>query len=202
MKVYLRDRNLELAQQWDKYFGDEEDVIVSCGDIFAEGDHMAVDAIVSPANSFGFMDGGIDFVYSKFFGWEMSEELRRLVHENHGGEVLVGNAQTVDIRKSNPDSPIPFLISAPTMRTPIDVSRTVNAFLAFRAILREANNHEGINSILCPGLGTAVGEMPFENCALQMYEAWIQRDRGRVFDVLGAAHIRHCMMMNPETWTK
>ena len=29
------------------------------------------DAIVSPANSFGFMDGGIDMVYSKRFGWQM-----------------------------------------------------------------------------------------------------------------------------------
>lgn len=26
---------------------------------------------VSPANSFGFMDGGIDMVYSRHFGWQM-----------------------------------------------------------------------------------------------------------------------------------
>ena len=33
---------------------------MSCGDIFKGA--PAVDAIVSPANSFGFMDGGIDMV--------------------------------------------------------------------------------------------------------------------------------------------
>jgi len=29
------------------------------------------DAVVSPANSFGFMDGGIDLIYSQFFGWHV-----------------------------------------------------------------------------------------------------------------------------------
>ena len=33
---------------------------ISCGDIFRGG--PSADAIVSPANSFGFMDGGIDMV--------------------------------------------------------------------------------------------------------------------------------------------
>lgn len=59
----------------------------SCGDIFQGA--PAVDAIVrpqdvvqktltfspclqvSPANSFGFMDGGIDMVYSLHFGWDL-----------------------------------------------------------------------------------------------------------------------------------
>ena len=31
---------------------------------------------------------------------------------------------------------IKYLISAPTMRVPMDVSKTVNAYLAFRACLR------------------------------------------------------------------
>ena len=42
---------------------------VSQGDIF-NGAPVA-DAIVSPANSFGFMDGGIDYCYSEHFGWQM-----------------------------------------------------------------------------------------------------------------------------------
>ena len=35
----------------------------------------------------------------------------------------------------NENQPIKFLISAPTMRVPLDVSDTVNAFLAFRAVI-------------------------------------------------------------------
>ena len=36
----------------------------------------------------------------------------------------------------NGGKPIHYLVSAPTMRIPMDVSETVNAYLAFRGILR------------------------------------------------------------------
>lgn len=172
MKLFLRDRNPAMHAAWQEFFGDEEDVNVSCGNIFDKGDHMKVDAIVSPANSFGFMDGGIDYCYSRAFGWEMSKELQQLIREEHHGELLVGQAQVVDIRHTFEKTPIPFLISAPTMRVPEVVAGTVNAYLAFRAAVREAKRHPDINSMLCPGLGTAVGEMPYPQCARQMYAAY------------------------------
>lgn len=65
MQIYLRDRNQNLVNFWNKVFANEDKIHVSCGDIFDNGEHMNVDAIVSPANSFGFMDGGIDYVYSE-----------------------------------------------------------------------------------------------------------------------------------------
>lgn len=198
MKIYLRDRNPVLADAWNKFFK-SDDIEVSVGDIFAPGDHMSVDAIVSPANSFGFMDGGIDYVYSLFFGWGMQDNLRAKLWEHHGGELLVGEAVSVDIRVSNPDSPIPYLISAPTMRVPMDVSKTANAYLAFRAALREAKN-QGFNSILCPGLGTAIGKVPYSVCALQMWEAYTQMEKPPYYDVLGNAHSNHYIMLNSDTY--
>ena len=36
----------------------------------------------------------------------------------------------------NGGKPIRYLVSAPTMRIPMDVSKTVNAYLAFRGIIR------------------------------------------------------------------
>lgn len=39
--------------------------------------------------------------------------------------------------KMNEGRPIRYLISAPTMRIPTNVSKTVNSYLAMRAILRE-----------------------------------------------------------------
>ena len=36
----------------------------------------------------------------------------------------------------NGGKPICYLVSAPTMRIPMDVSKTVNAYLAFRGIIR------------------------------------------------------------------
>jgi hypothetical protein len=54
----------ELAEAWQRFCGDLDFVKVHHGSIF---DSQA-DAYVSPANSFGFMDGGIDMMYSQRFG--------------------------------------------------------------------------------------------------------------------------------------
>jgi hypothetical protein len=64
------------------------------------------------------------------------------------------------------------------MRVPESVKGTVNAYLAFRAVLLAVKRYnqimpeEHIESILCPGLGTAIGEMPVEDCAIQMWRAY------------------------------
>jgi O-acetyl-ADP-ribose deacetylase (regulator of RNase III) len=74
------------------------------------------------------------------------------------------------------------------MRIPRDVSDTLNAYLAFRAALRAVLAHNEsdqprIDTVLCPGLGTAVGRMPVERCARQMRAAW-----DRVLGGQDAAH--------------
>ena len=142
---------------------------MSAGDIFP----APADAIVSPANSFGFLDGGIDLAYSLRFGWHVQDRLQKLIQADHDGELPVGQAVIVETG----DSRFPLLISAPTMRVPMDVSATVNAFLAFRAVIRSAqayNRTAGrpIETILSPGLGTAVGRMHPKACARQMYYAY------------------------------
>jgi hypothetical protein len=53
----------------------------------------------------------------------------------------------------------------------------MNAYLAFRAPLvtvlaHNRDKHEPIRTVLCPGLGTAVGRMPVQRCARQMRAAW------------------------------
>ncbi|XP_019854943.1 PREDICTED: uncharacterized protein LOC100640713 isoform X2 [Amphimedon queenslandica] len=196
-KIILRDYQRRMVQAWrDSKFGTEEKyknlIEISEGDIF-EG-APSVDAIVSPANSFGFMDGGIDMVYTVFFGWQMSERLKEVIKSEHNGELLVGNAIIIpayspdtDLESLKIDSsicegkPIHYLISAPTMRVPTDVSDTMNSYLAFRAVLLAVMSHnkscsqkgaEPIRSVMCPGLGTAVGRMPFVRCAEQMVAAY------------------------------
>lgn len=202
MQIYLRDRNSDMALQWKKAFEDDKDVHISFGDIFEDGDHMKVDAIVSPANSFGFMDGGIDWIYAKKFGPKMQDALRQKLWEEHNGELLVGQAVVIDIREGNPNTPIPYLISAPTMRTPMPIPHTVNAYLAFVAALRAADNHPEINSILCPGLGTSIGKMPYSVCAIQMHAAWQRYKNPKYFDVLGVAHMDHHNMLEPDVYYK
>ena len=161
--------NEELVAAWTQEFARIPEVEVSVGDIFG----LTADAIVSPANSFGFMDGGIDLIYSRRFGSGLQQRLRELLAERYSGELPVGCAVVVPTG----DPQIPYCISAPTMRVPMNVSGTVNAYLAFRAALLAAERHNRgaerkFESLLCPGLGTAVGRMPCDRAARQMRAAW------------------------------
>lgn len=169
LTVKLRDIHPGMVAAWRHHFEGVADIEVSEGDIFGGG---GADAIVSPANSFGFMDGGIDLVYSEFFGWDLQARLQTHLQVEHDGELPVGQATLVPTHHAD----IPWLVCAPTMRIPSDVSETTHAYLAFRATLRaiRAFNAAGlgpIRTVLCPGLGTAVGRMPHERCARQMRHA-------------------------------
>lgn len=194
MRFLLRDRNSDVVEAWRAEFAHAPDVEVSHGDIF----DLAADAIVSPANSFGFMDGGIDLVYTRHFGWGLQQRLQALLQAEHDGELPVGQAVVVETGHDD----IPFLISAPTMRVPMDVSETVTAYLAFRAVIRCAREwnrvaNRKIESVLCPGLGTAVGRMPPRGCAVQMHYAYGTSHLGQVWKPinLGQAKDVHQRML-------
>jgi O-acetyl-ADP-ribose deacetylase (regulator of RNase III) len=194
MKLHLRDHDEEVVAAWQEVFKDEQNVSISCGDIFSEGEHLRSDSVVSPANSFGYMDGGIDYVYSEFFGPKLQEELQSELYYYHG-ELPVGMAVIVFVHRFKPDCPVKSVISAPTMRVPMDIRGTVNVFLAFRAALRIAD-FKGLNSVLCPGLGTGIGKVPAELCAKQMYEAWKRYDKSWAFPSLGDAFKDHHALLS------
>src|SRR5437879_3477474 len=133
LRIRLRDRNEGLTAAWAKHFHGVEEVEISTGDIFG----VEADAIVSPANSFGFMDGGIDLAYSEFFGWDLQERLQVLLRAEYDGELPVGQAVIVETHHAT----IRYLVSAPTMRVPMPVSDTANSYLAFRAALQAVRKH-------------------------------------------------------------
>jgi O-acetyl-ADP-ribose deacetylase (regulator of RNase III) len=169
LQVILSALDVELEYAWLHEFKSFPNIHVHPGNILR---HQA-DAIVSPANSFGFMDGGIDLVYSQYFGWEVEGRVREAILSKHHGELPVGNALIVPTDDSN----IPHLICAPTMRVPMNVADTFNAYLAFRACLFAIQEHNRaasnpISSVLVPGLGTGEGRMPATACARQMRMAY------------------------------
>src|SRR5204862_2581392 len=98
-----------------------------CGDFFA----AAADAMVSPANSFGIMDGGLDLAIRGAIGGDIQRRVQAVIIERHHGELPVGAAEVVETENER----WPFLVIAPTMRVPEPVSNTLNAYLAFRAAL-------------------------------------------------------------------
>lgn len=172
MKIVLAATENRLAGAWEKAFTGLADVGVHRGSIF----DVACDAVVSPANSFGFMDGGIDALYLERFGVEVQSRLRRLILDRHHGELLVGSAEVVETG----DPAQPFLIAAPTMRVPMVLGpETVNPYLATRAVLLLAKHgtsagerlSDRLRTIAFPGMGTGVGRVPAEICARQMRAA-------------------------------
>jgi len=144
-------------------FEDVDEVVVSRNSI----ESMRADAIVSPANSFGFMDGGFDLAITDMIGEYAPNMLRQDILDEHNGELDIGSYQVVETHNAS----FPYLISAPTMRTPKDVSHTNNAYLHLRAVLKAMSYHE-YDSIVMTMPCVGVGRMDPVIAAKQMRMAW------------------------------
>lgn len=176
MKIILADIETKLIKAWHQFFSNEENVSIVEGDITTIG----CDAVVSPANSFGFMDGGLDYALSERFGWELEKKLQQQIKQLPLGELLIGQALLMETG----DAKIPFLISAPTMRVPtnFNIDTSVNAYLAMKAILIMAMNEPRISSVAIPGLCTGVGRMQPMIAARQMFIAYEEIIPGKKMD--------------------
>lgn len=169
LSLILCDNALPVVDAWHAYFDALPEIEIVCDD-FA---NQEADALLSPANSFGRMDGGLDAEIIGLLGEDTEAEVQRIIRDRHEGELVVGLAEIVIT-----DHPqFPFLVVAPTMRVPQNIGRTVNAYLAFRAALRavrdfNALHGDPIKTLLVPGLGTANGFMPPLRAARQMRAAY------------------------------
>jgi O-acetyl-ADP-ribose deacetylase (regulator of RNase III) len=159
-----------MASAWQKAFSGVPGVSIVEGDIL-EG---RCDAVVSPANSFGFMDGGIDLAYRSYFGLDLQSRVQAKIRSEFHGELPVGQAMVVPTGHEI----VPYLVVAPTMRIPDRVGDTVNAYLAFRAALlavlaHNDGNKASIKSLRVPALATGIGAMPMGRAAHQMHAAYV-----------------------------
>ena len=165
MNIILTALDSELAAAWQRHCGHFPFVRVHHGSIF----DVEADALVSPANSFGFMDGGIDLEYIRRFGQQLEDRVRGCLRT----ELCVGQALLVsivpDLRAGYHFKPISQrLIVAPTMRVPMRLpADTINPYLAAKAAI-SASCELHIDSIAFPGMGTGCGHVPPDRCAWQM----------------------------------
>jgi len=171
---HLQDIDPVVCEAWKQEFSDCANVKIDNGDIIS----LEADAVISPSNSFGFMTYGIDTLYLNRFGNGLMIKLQEILQRDFNGFLPVSMATIVPTG----DNKIPYLISAPTVSVPSDISNTLNAFLAFKAALEVIRIHNiecesnpekrKINSVLCPGLGTSGGKMPAARSAFQMRHAY------------------------------
>ena len=99
MIVKLIGINSQLTDAWKKVFLNVKQVEVINDSIF----NHPCDAIVSPANSFGFMNGGIDFSISKNLGWDIEKRVQEKIRSEYFGELLIG--QSLIVETENKDFP-------------------------------------------------------------------------------------------------
>jgi len=165
MRLFLRDINADLCEAWRTSFADVVDVEIEHGDIF----RSPVDAVVSPANSFGYMTGGIDAHLVRVLGNEMHMDIRQQVALQPFGELLVGNAIVVPVQDSTMSN---FVIAAPTMRTPGPTTQLA-CFLSTRAAIYAAlAMSESIRTVAMPGMGTLTGQVPPAMAAQAMRQGY------------------------------
>jgi len=131
------------------------------------------DCMVSAANSFGLMDGGVDYAITQFFGYKLQDKVQKRIVDEFLGEQPVGTS--IIVETNHPKHP--YIAHTPTMRVPMDIAHTDYVYLAMWAMLlavRQHNMKDGrqIEVIACPGLGTATGHVPYRQAARQMALAY------------------------------
>jgi O-acetyl-ADP-ribose deacetylase (regulator of RNase III) len=145
-------------------FGEYQEVSILQDDIL----QVAHGAVVSPANSYGYMDGGVDAAYAAFFGQQLEKRVLQRIDRDANGMLPVGAALLIETEHPR----IPFLIVAPTMELPRSGDAT-KVFFAMAAILNLVNRYPGkLQDVYCPGLGTGVGAVEPERAASEMASAY------------------------------
>lgn len=170
MKTIFVDPNPGFKAAIEEFFKDLPDVEAVLGR-FEQLPEF--DCMVSPANSFGLMDGGVDAAIISFFGYGLMDAVQARIIKEHRGEQLVGTCMIVETGHAKH----PFLAHTPTMRVPMTIARTDNVYKAMWALLLALDHHNQtaerkINSVACPGLGTGTGQVPFRQAARQMSIAY------------------------------
>jgi O-acetyl-ADP-ribose deacetylase (regulator of RNase III) len=122
-------------------------IIIEKGDITK----LSCDAIVNPANSYGYMGGGVAGAIKRVGGIEIEKEAIAKA------PISIGKA----VATTAGSLPCNFVIHAPTMKQPAMRIGVENVRLATKAAF-ELGVKLGIKSIAIPGMGTGIGGVPVD----------------------------------------
>ena len=169
-RLILVDPKPALCVAFQEYFRGLPDVEIVVGRF---EQLPAFDCMVSAANSFGLMDGGVDAAITRFFGDALMQRVQRRILDEYLGEQNVGTSLIVET--GHPKHP--YIAHTPTMRVPLEITRTDNVYRAMWAMLLAVRQHNRkserpIRLLACPGLGTHVGRVPLPEAARQMSLAY------------------------------
>ncbi|MET9800125.1 macro domain-containing protein [Streptomyces sp. NPDC006368] len=170
LRVVLTDVNERVVEAWRAAFADTPGIEIHRGSILDQD----VDAWVTPTNSRGRMDGGVDAVIKRHLGAGIQLRVQRAIRDRFAGNLPVGSAVCVPSGATVPR----YLISTPTMvHSSQNVSETLNVAMAcaaaFQAIHRQNRQVPGgIRSVALVGMGAQTGRVPARVCANLMWTGY------------------------------
>lgn len=151
-------------KQWKDYYGGHPILKIAYGNIF---NHKA-DCFVTAGNSYGMCDGGIDGYMNYFFDM-IEKRVQDEIMRQWRGELPVGASIVFDTPNN---SHFKYMCYAPTMRVPMNVVGSINAYLAMRGALVECSKYKDIKTIAVPMLCRGVGRMSCEDILKQIKHAY------------------------------
>lgn len=168
--LHLVTNSAGMAEAWKVAFRGYDGVVAYCTDFRAFiQQHPEIDAVVSPANSYGLMDGGFDKAIIDSFGRDLAVKVRECILERFCGEQPVATSFSIPI----PGREDVLLIHTPTMRVPSRIVDPMVAYQCMRTSLMEALR-TARTQIVVPAFGGECGVLPFMKIAQLMWEAYRQ----------------------------
>jgi O-acetyl-ADP-ribose deacetylase (regulator of RNase III) len=164
-KITLFSRDQKLCERWSKDFIDEENVTI-CNTDYSE--LLPHDCLVSPANSYGIMSGGLDLLIRDELGVKVQDKIQWRIQKSYNGCQPVGTCIIIKTEATR----FKFLAHSPTMQRPQNIQGTLNPMHSFFAALVEANKIPEIQNMACSGMGAGSGQVPPEEVSNQMYQAY------------------------------
>ena len=154
MKVIIADHNKYVIQALKDYRPTFE---------WHKGTPLAfdIDAVVSPANTAGIMNGGFDAALRRHFGNTLEYRVRMSIKEK---PIPVGEARAIQ----TVDPKVKWLIVAPTVSIAADGlsgHETVSYAAAYKSVL--AAHSAGATSLGMTGLGTGAGGLKIREAIFQ-----------------------------------
>jgi O-acetyl-ADP-ribose deacetylase (regulator of RNase III) len=152
-KLILSAISPDLFEAFKKHFAQFPQVEV----VFKPFEQTEFDCVVSAANSFGLMDGGVDQCITDYFGVQMMNRVQAAVLEEYYGEQPVGTSMIVrgnenfsfEVVEHNVESKElktvlkknKYVAHTPTMRIPMNINNTSYVYSAMKAMLIAVEKH-------------------------------------------------------------
>ena len=173
MKVNFVEVNMHMCEALSYYFKEEiesGEVAVHNTDLetFLE-ENKHIDTIVTAGNSFGIMDGGLDFFVRRYYrnkGEDIESIVRYDILSEFNGEQPVGTAMIVF-----PNLQLPKLVHTVTMRYPMRLYDISHIRDCMRLSLFQAYENFGKN-ITMPSFGAGTGSNDYDLCAKYMKQGY------------------------------